>query len=274
MNFKIGSGLWPLVLISGALVTIAIVAPSNVVTIILSVPFLLFSPGYSLMLALFPDKRNFDGMRRAVLSLAISTALVALVGLILNYTPWGISNKSILFTMFGLILIFSFTAWIRERRLPLAERFRFDFSLDLPMKNLFDKGLYLLLGVVIVCAIGAFIYLIATSPGEEAYTEFYFLNADDQNNNQQAFKEGETSQIMVGIYNQNKELLSFGITINIEGIKNNDLTDLNLAYKETLEIPVDFTPVSSGNSQKVEFVLYDMESNQVLQTIFLMINVS
>jgi uncharacterized membrane protein len=274
MSFKIGNGLWPLILISVVLVAIAIWAPSNVVTIILSIPFLLFSPGYSLMLALFPDKRSFDGMRRGVLSLALSAALVAIGGLILNYTPWGISNISVLLALLGLMLVFSFTAWVRERKIPLSERFILDFSLDLPMKNLLDKGLYLVLGITILFAIGTFSYLIATSPAEEAYTEFYFFDAIDQTNNQKVFKEGEKSQIMVGIYNQNQESLFYGITVKIDGVKNNELTGLNLANKEALEIPVDFTPVSSGDDQRIEFTLYNMENGEVLQTIFLMIDVS
>jgi len=49
----------------------------------------LFLPGYALIEALYP-KRELDELTRFALSIGLSLALVPLVGLVLNYTPFGI----------------------------------------------------------------------------------------------------------------------------------------------------------------------------------------
>jgi len=51
--------------------------------------FLLFLPGYSLIKVLFPGK-NIGNLERIVLSMGLSLSLLPVVGIFLNYTPWGI----------------------------------------------------------------------------------------------------------------------------------------------------------------------------------------
>jgi uncharacterized membrane protein len=50
----------------------------------------LFFPGYVFITALFPEKKELDNLERLALSLGLSIAIVPLIGLLLNYTPWGI----------------------------------------------------------------------------------------------------------------------------------------------------------------------------------------
>ncbi|MEM1674097.1 MAG: DUF1616 domain-containing protein [Candidatus Bathyarchaeia archaeon] len=50
----------------------------------------LFLPGYSLVEALYPSEGDLSPLERLALSIGLSLALVPLIGLILNYTPWGI----------------------------------------------------------------------------------------------------------------------------------------------------------------------------------------
>jgi Protein of unknown function (DUF1616) len=50
---------------------------------------ILFLPGYSIMEALYP-KRELEELTKFALSVGLSLALVPLVGLALNYTPFGI----------------------------------------------------------------------------------------------------------------------------------------------------------------------------------------
>jgi hypothetical protein len=52
--------------------------------------FTLFLPGYSLIEALYPREDELSPLERLALSIGLSLALVPLVGLVLNYTPWGI----------------------------------------------------------------------------------------------------------------------------------------------------------------------------------------
>ncbi len=51
---------------------------------------ILYFPGFTLIEALYPKKEDLDSLERLALSIGLSLALVPLVGLLLNYTPWGI----------------------------------------------------------------------------------------------------------------------------------------------------------------------------------------
>lgn len=52
--------------------------------------YVLYLPGYTLIEALYPRGDELDPLERLALSIGLSLALVPLVGLVLNYTPWGI----------------------------------------------------------------------------------------------------------------------------------------------------------------------------------------
>lgn len=74
--------------------------------------FVLFLPGYSLVEALYPRQDELSPLERLALSIGLSLALVPLVGLILNYTPWGIRLDPIVVSLsalsIGLLLIASY----------------------------------------------------------------------------------------------------------------------------------------------------------------------
>ena len=57
---------------------------------ILGLVFVLFLPGYATVQALFAGRRELDDIERFALSVGLSLAITPLVGLLLNYTPWGI----------------------------------------------------------------------------------------------------------------------------------------------------------------------------------------
>jgi hypothetical protein len=74
----------------------------------------LFIPGYSLVEALYPNKKDLDSLERLALSIGLSLALVPLVGLVLNYTPWGIRLDPIVFSLVGLSLVLGIAACVRK----------------------------------------------------------------------------------------------------------------------------------------------------------------
>src|SRR3990170_2878386 len=85
--------------------------------------FLLFLPGYAFIKMLFPlqvpiktSTENMDSIERVALSIAMSLALVPTVGLVLNYSPWGITLTSITLSLLGLTVVFASAALIREHQ--------------------------------------------------------------------------------------------------------------------------------------------------------------
>ena len=105
--------------------------PANVLRIILGLPFVLFFPGYILIAALFPKRNALDSIERVALSFGLSIAVVPLIGLILNYTPWGIRLEPILISITIFILATSLIAWYRRRRLAQVERFTVSLNFSL-----------------------------------------------------------------------------------------------------------------------------------------------
>ena len=73
--------------------------PLMAVRWVLGSVFVLFLPGYVTVEALFPKGRELDGIERFALSVGLSLALVPLVGLLLNYTPWGIRLTPIVISL-------------------------------------------------------------------------------------------------------------------------------------------------------------------------------
>ena len=69
------------------------------IRVILGILLILFIPGYSLIAALFPKKDDLDGIERTALSFGLSIAVTPLIGLLLNYTPFGIRLEPILISL-------------------------------------------------------------------------------------------------------------------------------------------------------------------------------
>lgn len=75
----------------GAILSIYIpILNASPLRVLLALPLVLFIPGYVLIAALFPSNEDIDLLERIALSFGLSIAVVPLIGLGLNYTPWGI----------------------------------------------------------------------------------------------------------------------------------------------------------------------------------------
>ena len=83
--------------------------------------YVLFIPGYSLIEALYPEEGRLSDLERFALSLGLSLALVPLIGLLLNYTPWGIRLNPYIVVSLLLIIALLFTGAYRKYRL-MVER--------------------------------------------------------------------------------------------------------------------------------------------------------
>ena len=132
--------------------------PSDVLRIILGLPFVLFFPGYTLIAALFPRRNALDSIERVALSFGLSIAVVPLIGLILNYTPWGIKLEPILVSLTIFIVVTSLIAWYRRHRLAEVERFTVSFNFSLsPWRG--QSSVDKILSIILIAAVlGAIVH--------------------------------------------------------------------------------------------------------------------
>ena len=70
-----------------------------------------------------------DGIERIGLSFGMSIAVVPLIGLILNYTPLGITLETVLYSTASFIFVMSIITWLRRRKLTAEKRFSIKFRL-------------------------------------------------------------------------------------------------------------------------------------------------
>ena len=76
--------------------------------------FVLFLPGYVTVQALFTGRRELDDIERFALSVGLSLAITPLMGLLLNYTPWGIRLDPIAISLSIFTLGMAIIATIRK----------------------------------------------------------------------------------------------------------------------------------------------------------------
>ena len=89
--------------------------------------YVLFIPGYVFIKMIFPSNLpiktksgNMDTVERISLSIGMSLALLPLVGLMLNFTPWGVRLIPITLSLLALTIVFA-TAAILTRISAKAE---------------------------------------------------------------------------------------------------------------------------------------------------------
>jgi uncharacterized membrane protein len=89
-------------------------------------------PGYTLIAALFPGKDDLDSIERIALSFGLSIAIVPLIGLGLNFTPFGIRLIPILFSISAFILGMCLITYFRRLKLPENEAYTVTFPNEAP----------------------------------------------------------------------------------------------------------------------------------------------
>lgn len=236
---------------------------------LLGLPLVLFLPGYSLLAALFPAKSDLEGIERICLSFGLSIAVTPLIGLGLNYTPWGIRLIPILICLSIFTFVMCGFAYLRRAKLSESEAFEVPFRkvfslkteiLDKPASKL-DKALNVILVISVLLSVATLIYVIATPKEGEHFTEFYILGPGGKADNYPTeYVPGQNSTVIVGIVNHEYRPVNYTMELRLEN-KSLPLPEnqkhINLAYNETWEQPVTFTPPSEGQNMKLEFLLFN-----------------
>ncbi len=159
------------------LVALVFLAPDSLARQVLGLAFILFLPGYAATAALFPENEQIDGIERVALSFGLSIAIVPLIGLALNFTPWGIRTDPILASVSAFIVIVSLVAWYRRTRLPADERFAIvvNFELNFAGMPLIDKILTLGIVVMLVASVVVLAWAVTTPRVGERFTQLAIL---------------------------------------------------------------------------------------------------
>ncbi len=280
MKIHIKNELLLIDILSLILIGIISLTSFKVARIILGLPFILFFPGYTLICALFPKKTQLDRIERIALSFGLSIAVVPLIGLILNYTPWGIRLYPILVSLTGFIIVMSILAWIRRSYVLPSERLSININIDFSSfssQSKLDKILTVVLIGAIIAAIGTLIYVISTPKVGERFTEFYILGEGGKAEGYpRKLTVGEEAYVILGIVNHEYESVSYTVKVLIGGEENTFIGPVILEHEEKWEEKIGFTPTQPGENIKVEFLLFreDQANSEPYRSLHLWIDVS
>ena len=248
---------------------------------ILGVLLVLFIPGYALIAALFPRRDDLDGIERAALSFGLSIAVTPLIGLVLNYTPWGIRLDPILTSLVYFTLIMVVVAFLRRRRLSAEERFAVPFhgffrglKASSRVRSRTEGMLSVILIIAILVAIGTAAYVIVNPKQGEKFTEFYILGPDGKASNYPTnLTAGQQGKVIIGVVNHEYSTTDYQLMVKM----NNNITQtqtFSLQNNEKKEIMFTFNATPPGQN-KLQFLLYKSPNNSsVYRSLHLWLNVT
>jgi uncharacterized membrane protein len=275
------------VLITNVFVLVPVLSGSFLRTC-LGIFLVLFLPGYALAGALFPAKKDLEGIERVAISFGLNIAIVPILGLSLNYSTWGIREIPVLIEFSVFILLMCAVAYYRRRLLPEAEAFEVSFKksylsikeeiLEKPESKT-DKVFAFTLVLFILASMGSLAYIIGNPKEGEPFTEFYILGSNKTTKDYSTeFLLGEKGTVTVGIINHEYRPVDYTMEVKLEN-RSLPLPEnqkwIRLGHNMSWEKPITITPPFEGKNMKLEFLLFNgTEKTIPYRNLHLWINVT
>lgn len=137
------------------------------------------------------------------------------------------------------------------------------------------KTLSIVLGVIILGAIAAFIYVISTPAPDDNFTEFYVLGPGGGAADYPAELEaGEKAELVLGIISHERKAMSYRVGIEADGVEIGGLGPVSLEPGEKFERMVNFALDMPGKMQKVDFLLYREGQTEVAESLHLWLDIT
>jgi len=205
---------------------------------ILAMLLVLFVPGYMLVATLFPGNSEIDWIERIALSFGLSIAVVPLLGLLLNFTPWGIRFVPIVVTIAVFTAGVGYGAYWRRMRLLPESRLSLTVDLATPdwkAYSALDRILTVALVASIIVAAGTLAYVVTTPRPGERFTEFYILgpggNASAYPTN---LTVNETGGVILGVVNHEAATAGYTVRVDLVGVR--IVYNATSGFNETVEV--------------------------------------
>jgi uncharacterized membrane protein len=242
--------------------------------LILGLVYVLQVPGYVTLTALFPGKDDLRGIERVTLSFVLSLAIVSLIALGLNFTPWGVRLEPVLVSIISFTLLASGLGYYRRARLQPAGRFTLCFEYNLPEwqpLSRLDTVLGGALAVSVLFACATVLYLLVNPKVSERYTEFYLLGPNGKLEGYPTeVSTGTPVAVILGVVNQEHGDVQYRLERRANTVTE-EIAAFRLGHDEIWEQPYTFTLTQLGEDQKVEFLLYRGGEEKPLRSLYLLI---
>ena len=183
----------------------------------------LFVPGYLLTAALLPRAGDADVILRVALSVGLSLALGAFVGVVLDFTPWGITFASVTVALLLLSLGLASLAYRARMRAPPQERLKLsltfrparwaEYSL---VEKLLAVGVVALLVVMVPLTGMALLEPRPTQP----FTELYLLGpTGNLTGYPSRLNVSEPGTVWVVVANHEAATVTYNLRVDLVGVR-------------------------------------------------------
>lgn len=243
-------------------------------------PFLLVTPGYALVSALFPSTDGVSGVDRLAFSIGTSVTIVAAVSVALNFSPWPIGLRPIVLSIGGVTLGLTALAVVRRRSLPPARRYSVPYrkwtraagSIDIAgsRRNL---ALNAVLALAVLIAASGLVYALTAPDRGKPHTEMYLLSENESGDlvagdYPQEFAREEAGTLYLGIANQERETVEYTVVAELQrtepadgGVRVVERERLNefevtLSDGETWRSQRTVRPTMTGDDLRLTYMLY------------------
>jgi uncharacterized membrane protein len=254
----------------------------TVLRVLFGIPVVLFIPGYALIAALFPGAKDIDSMERVALSFGLSIAIVPLIGLALNYTPWGIRLDPIVVSLTLLTVGLCIAAQFRRALLPPGDRFVVRFAaLRHAIAGEFfpqgaarlDRALSVILLIAIIAAVATTVFVIVVPKEGEKFTEFFILGEKNMAADYPTLLAvGKTGKISVGIGNHEYRNITYTVETYMETMKFDEKT--NTSSLQAMDLLDRFTVPVSDNQTVITPYSFSANKTSYNRIEFLLFNQS
>lgn len=275
--------------------------------IVVGLAFLLFVPGYVFVSVLFPEAYSsgdppdavsdgapagtvstrvrtsggIDGVERGGLAFGTSLAVVAIFGIALHFTPWGIRLVPTVVAGGGLTLAGVVAATYRRRSCPPERRFSVPYRswIDTARNRVFDADaridavLRVVLALSILLAVGSVTFAVAAPPDGEQFSNFYLVTetetgelvADDY---PEELTVGESEPVVVGIENNEQSTTTYTLVVEIQDVTMLEDNRVEVTDRERLTT---FEPtLEDGESVQWEHELASTMTGEQLRVTYLL----
>lgn len=291
------------------LANVAVFAPvvrETPLRIPVGIAFVLFVPGYALLAALFPGRgdpsddslddpsgtsdessvprvplhRGIDGVERAVLSFGLSVAVVPLIGLALDFTPWGLGLVSIATALSAFTVASIVVAADRRRRLPEDERFRVPYpawvaagrAAVFETDSRADAVVNVVLVASVLLAVVSVGYAVTAPQEGESFSAVYVLTEDDDDlvagDYPNDLEPGESEEVVVGVDNHEHRAVEYTVVVveqdvgsiddevTVDEQRELDRFVTRLGHDETWLHEHDLEPTMTSDGVRIAWLLY------------------
>jgi uncharacterized membrane protein len=235
-------------------------------------------PGYVFLVALLPKRGNLDGVERLALSIGLSLAIAPLVGLVLNFTPWGLNTFALTLSLLVLVFCLAGVGLYRQRRLPREERFEPLVAL-LAVKlgtnrPLGDRVLSVALVLALLGTIAGVAYATGRHVKTSSFSEFYVVGPQGTVANYPTMlAPEEEGRVILGIVNHEREATTYRLATAINEARPEELTSVTLEVGRKWEQLVGFSFSIEAPDQQVRFLLYKGTDSEPYHTLRLWVDV-